>query len=128
MLSPKIIEENLVNYLNQPPNENPYALYQEKYSPFDFFNGEYICEVKSRSNTHNQYWTTMVGYNKVKIAEESNNFKYRFYFVFTDGTYFWDFKEGEYKVNRGGIQENKQYAFIPIDKLKLLTTEIKSVP
>ena len=130
MEDPKVIEKNLVEYLNQENPDKPYVLFKERYARFDFHNCEYMCEVKSRSNKHNQYWTTMVGYNKVKMAEEDEddpNIKYRFYFTFTDGTYYWDFKKGEYKVNRGGIQRNKQYAFIPITHLKLLTTTIKSI-
>ena len=124
-------EDKLMSFLNID-NIDIYKKYDDKYSLFDLYNSEYICEVKTRRNCYNQYPTTMVGNNKLDICLENTDKKYRFYFIFTDGTYYWDFKEDEYNVFIGGrkdrgCKELKPYAFIPIDKLSLLTTVVKSV-
>lgn len=136
MLPPDVIEKNLVDFLNRDNEDKKYCLFEDRFARFDFFNCDYLCEVKSRSNRYNQYPTTMVGYNKVKMAEEDRDnpdINYRFYFVFTDGTYCWDYKEGEYQVDMGGrrdrgLPEIKEYAYIPIENLYLVTTEVKSIP
>ena len=124
------VEKNLVAFLNQDGAN--YSLYKNEFSTYDFTNGEYICEVKSRRNCYKKYPSTMVGYNKIQVAESNSQNKYRFYFVFTDGTYYWDFVKDQYEVNIGGRSdrgrpEYKPYAYINIENLTLFTTEIKSI-
>ena len=82
----------------------------------------------------------MIGQNKVLRArlkgEEHHTcgfkYLYRFYFIFTDGLYYWDYNDNEYTIRKGGRtdrgqNEIKDYCFIKHEHLKLLTTEVKSV-
>lgn len=124
-------EDELLVYLNTKTPDK-YRKFINRFSLFDIFNDEYICEIKTRRNSYKKYPSTMVGYNKVKICEEDKESKYRFYFIFTDGTYYWDFNPSEYLIRAGGrvdrgCQEIKEYCYINIEYLKLLTTEVKSV-
>ena len=124
-------ENELVAYLNNH-TDDIYHLYKNKNSVYDFMNGEYICELKTRRNNKDAYPDTMVGYNKIKEAEEDVSvFKYRFYFIFTDGTYYWDFVRDNYRISMGGRRDRgrpefKEYAYIDVSQLTLLTTEINS--
>ena len=91
---------------------------------------QYNIELKTRNNTYNKYPSTMVGYNKIKIAEEDNtDKKYKFLFLFKDGLYCWDFEKDKYTIKTGGrrdrgLYEYKQYAYIPIEELYLISKEI----
>lgn len=98
---------------------------------FDFKNKHCYFEVKSRNNDYNKYPATMVGYNKIKMAE--NNYdKYKFIFIFDfyDGIYYYQFsKNDNLKPNIGGrndrgYNEYNDYVYIPIEKLKPLTKDI----
>ena len=95
----------------------------------DFINSKIIAELKSRRNKYNQYPDTMCGYNKIQQAEQSyksnKGKEYKFYFLFTDGLYCWDFNREEY-TTRLGVSEKKEYSYINIKYLKLITTDINS--
>lgn len=120
-------ELQVIQYLNKY-EPDPYVFCDGRYNFFDFENSNDKCELKSRRNNYNRYPTTMVGYNKVKIAEEDDTLNYKFFFLFRDGLYVWEFKKDEYTIKYGGIKENiKPYCYIPIDKLKLVSTQLSSV-
>tara|TARA_Y100001937_G_C7134106_1_gene339042 strand:- start:991 stop:1473 length:483 start_codon:yes stop_codon:yes gene_type:complete len=127
-------EDEIVKFLNEvwDISGDTYKKYENRFSPFDIYNSKYICEIKTRRNSKNEYPTTMVGYNKIKIAEENKTNNYRFIFIFTDGTYYWDFVSGKYQTNISGRQDRgacelKKYCFIDVNDLTLLTTSVKSV-
>ena len=133
-------EQKVLEYLNNlKENENnQYKLFKYRYNTFDLRNKDVIAEVKTRRCKHNQYPTTMIGHNKIKAAIENHeNFTYDFFFVFSDGLYKWRFwgKDDEesmcYTIGNGGrldrgYNEIKKYAYINIEHLELVTTEIKS--
>tara|TARA_R110000803_G_scaffold11657_1_gene34674 strand:- start:1326 stop:1766 length:441 start_codon:yes stop_codon:yes gene_type:complete len=123
-------EKLVVKYLNENGfQEDNFKLFNYKYSTYDMRNNQYIAELKSRRCLKETYPDTMVGYNKIKEAEEEKSDKiYRFYFLFNDfKLYYWDFKEGEYEIRRGGRHDRgraevKMYAYINCDKLILVDT------
>ncbi len=122
-------EDRVLEFLNKD-NVNKFCKCSKNYE-FDFMNLEYIIELKSRRNNFNKYPSTMCGYNKLKIAEENPDNKYKFLFLFTDGLYEWEYNKDEYTVKKGGRKdrgkfEYKDYAYIGIDKLKLLSDNITS--
>jgi hypothetical protein len=124
-------ELKLIEFLNKE-NEDPFIKYENRFSLFDIYNSTTIAEIKTRRNRYMKYPSTMVGYNKVKVAEKDPSKLYRFYFIFTDGTYYWDYKEGDYEIRKAGrkdrgVGEYKDYCFIPINKLFLLSTAVQSV-
>ena len=99
---------------------------EENYSLFDYTNDKNIfIELKSRRVSKNQYPTTMVGYNKIKMCEKNPTNTYFFVFNFTDGAYFWEYKPDIALIDKGGRcdrgrSEIKNYAFIPVDVLSEL--------
>ena len=129
-------EIKLLDYLNTilyP--ERKFNMFKNEHSTMDFINGEIIAELKSRRNKYKQYPDTMCGLNKIKQAEKSQekgkDVKYKFYFLFTDGLYCWDFNKDQYTTRLGGrkdrgADERKIYAYVNIEHLKLITTDINS--
>ena len=121
-------ENKVLDYLNNTLEYNLNC--NSKNCEFDFSNNEYNIELKTRNNTYKKYPSTMVGYNKIKIAEEdTSNKQYKFLFLFQDGLYCFDFEKDKYKIKKGGRKdrgkyEYKQYAFINISDLYLLTDTI----
>tara|TARA_R100001086_G_scaffold243116_1_gene171602 strand:- start:895 stop:1314 length:420 start_codon:yes stop_codon:yes gene_type:complete len=127
-------ELKVLNYLNSLPEyvNNQFTLNPLRYDTFDFKNETITAELKSRRNAHNDYPTTMIGYNKVEKAENNPDRIYQFYFLFTDGLYLWNRENSNYKINIGGRNDRgsgewKPYCFIPVDELNLITTSIKSI-
>eukprot|EP01043_Picozoa_sp_COSAG02_P072837 COSAG02_NODE_13905_length_1332_cov_1.576642_2_plen_142_part_00 len=123
-------EDRVIEFLNKD-NVNKFCKCSKNYE-FDFMNSEYTIELKSRRNNFNKYPSTMCGYNKLKIAEDNPDNKYKFLFLFTDGLYEWEYNKEEYTIKKGGRKdrgkfEYKDYAYIGIDKLKLLSDDIKSI-
>jgi len=101
-------------------------LYQtDAYHPFDFRDENKIFyEVKTRNVKHDKYPTTMVGQNKIEVANLSDRDVY-FIFGFTDGNFYFKYNRN---VNSGlsvsvggrndrGRDEYKPYVWIPIEKL-----------
>ena len=123
-------ERLVVDYLNSKHKRNKYELYKEKNSVMDFYNDKYECELKSRKNKYDAYPTTMLGLNKVQDMKPDK--KYRYYFLFTDGLYRWEYNKDDFVTRNGGRcdrgkYEIKKYIYIDIKKLKLLTTRITSL-
>jgi len=116
--------------------EKKFNMFKNEHSTMDFINGDIIAELKSRRNKYRQYPDTMCGLNKIRQAEASQekgkDVQYKFYFLFTDGLYVWDFNKDEYTTRLGGRQdrgadERKKYAYVNIEYLKFVTTEINSL-
>lgn len=95
-----------------------------QYDTFDYFNDEYIVELKSRRCNHNKYETTMIGYNK--ILKATQNKTYLFFFKFEDGLYYHKYDPlKRYSVKVGGrcdrgVPEYRDYLYIPIKDLFLV--------
>lgn len=86
-------------------------------------------EVKTRTNTHDKYPTTMVGYNKLEFINTYDK-TCCFVFNFTDGIYYYEYdktKLDELEIKTGwrndGKSKPKLHAFIPIKYLKKLFKE-----
>lgn len=84
-----------------------------------------IVEVKKRNNNHDKYSTTMIGENKYIRANHyyKKDYKVLFVFIFTNGTYYYEYCAEDIKAKIGGrrdrgIKEYKNYIYIPIEKLK----------
>ena len=106
-------------------------LYKNERKQVDFKNTEIIAELKSRTNKYDKYPTTFFGYNKLEylLNKEGEDRQFKFYFLFTDGLYAWDYKEGEYELRDFEHRERgcKEYVYVPIENLKLVTEEINSM-
>jgi len=99
----------------------------KKFSRFDLKDKikKVIVEVKKRNNEYNKYPTTMIGENKYIRANHyyKKDYKVLFVFIFTDGTYYYNYSGEDIKQKIGGrrdrgIKEYKNYIYIPIEKLK----------
>jgi len=121
------------------------------YKVLDWISPTTCIELKTRTNTHNQYHTTMVGYNKV--LEYFENIKQGkicyFLFGFLDGLFVWELTQENYdKIggfdsvrpfnnfvmgnNYTTFNPNKLHLYIPIQELTkildkgcLVPTELK---
>ena len=76
-ISCKSLIESITGHLTQT---DPYHL-------FDYFNNDYLVELKARRNNYNTYPTTMVGLNKINKARREQYKKCLFCFKFFDGLY-----------------------------------------
>ena len=100
---------------------------------YDYINEDkniYI-EIKTRCAKYAQYFTTMIGFDKIKYAQillnRNDKLKFRLVFVFVDGTYYIDYDEVLFKTfiikNLGRrartdfTDYEKEYMYIPIDTL-----------
>jgi hypothetical protein len=115
----------------------PIKKYKDQYAELDFRDGRNLLELKGRGITHNQFPTTIFGYNKLLKARRKSNQGYHiyFYFLFTDGLYRWKYKDDENdivcispvrRVDRGRI-EVKEHAFLNIKDLEFITNKFVSV-
>ena len=102
----------------------------EQYSPFDFKDSKMCIELKTRRNAKDKYPTTMVGANKVKIAQNDTSGKrYLFAFNFTDGLYYVEYDRelfSGFETKQGGRfdrgrPELNEYCYIPVSCLKLMS-------
>ena len=129
-------EIKFLNYLNTElyPNDK-FSMFKNQHSTMDFINSNIIAELKSRRNKYDAYPDTMCGENKLEQAEASYKLgkdkQYKFFFLFTDGLYVWDFNPDEYTTRLGGrndrgANEIKSYSYIDIKYLKLITNELTS--
>ena len=129
-------EIKVLDYLNKVlyPNDK-FNMFKNKHSTMDFINSKIIAELKSRRNKYTQYPDTMCGQNKLEQAEASYKLnkdkQYKFFFLFTDGLYCWDFNPDQYTTRLGGridrgSNEIKKYSYIPIQYLNFITADITS--
>jgi len=98
----------------------------DKYHPFDFENGDFLIEVKSRRIPHNKYNTMMFNYSKIEKLESYNTDKIAlFVFNCLDGIYCWEYDSSQFTIGRGGRCDrgcNEYYtmAYVPIEHLVCL--------
>ena len=129
-------EIKFLDYLNKVlyPNDK-FNMFKNKHSTMDFINSKIIAELKSRRIKYTQYPDTMCGQNKLEQAEASYKLnkdkQYKFFFLFTDGLYCWDFNPDQYTTRLGGridrgSNEIKKYSYIPIQYLNFITADITS--
>ena len=115
----------------------PIKKYKDQYAELDFRDGKNLLELKGRGISHNQFPSTIFGYNKLLKARKKYNQGYSifFYFLFTDGLYRWKYKEDENdilcispvrRVDRGRI-EYKDHAFLNIKDLEFITNKFVSI-
>ena len=104
----------------------------DQFNPFDFKDSKMCIELKTRRNKKDAYPTTMVGANKVKIAEQdTSGKKYVFAFKFTDGIYYIEYDRelfSSFEISEGGRcdrgrSEMNDYCYIPVSLLKPLTSD-----
>jgi hypothetical protein len=117
----KIIKPVLEKYFNIALEE------QGRFDLFDFSSTNAFFELKSRNNKKLKYPTTMVGYNKVKegfkLIEQGKEIYFVFNFTDTlsyyklDNTFSIDWVKLGGRQDRG-FNEQNNYVFIPVDKLK----------
>lgn len=128
-------ENKLLKWLNDKlPEEKHFQLFKNKFSTFDFVNEDCIYELKSRRVRCMKYHDTMIGYNKISTCLEGHKdhcsgVEYKFFFLFTDGLYSWEFQEGDYEVRNffhADKQDFVEYAYIPVSKLKLEDPNLNS--
>lgn len=96
-----------------------------KFEKFDYKDDKYKYELKSRKNEYNKYPTTIICNDKV-ITD-----KLIFLFNFTDGLYYIKYSKSKFdkfekklfvRNKRSDFKDlEKDYIFIPIEKLKKIT-------
>ena len=59
----------------------PIKKYKDQYAELDFRDGRNLLELKGRGITHNQFPTTIFGYNKLLKARRKSNQGYHIYFI-----------------------------------------------
>lgn len=126
-------EKIVLDYLNTETKHKKRPLkLTGKFHQFDFINEKYMIELKTRSCKHNQYPTLMMNTNKLKHAEENPQYRFRFYFLFTDGLYKWNFNKLKYTKKLGGRTDRndprdiKIIAHIPQKDLILVNSFLTS--
>tara|TARA_R110001632_G_scaffold6176_4_gene25062 strand:- start:2064 stop:2561 length:498 start_codon:yes stop_codon:yes gene_type:complete len=121
-------EKVVLSYLNKHIfNEDMFRLYKNERKQVDFRNNSIVGELKSRTNKHDTYQETFFGYNKLEYLIQSKDERdWKFYFLFTDGLYVWDYNKDEYRVedhynqDRGIVDQ----VYVNINNLKKITDEI----
>lgn len=99
----------------------------EPFHLFDFYNENFLVELKARRNDYAKYPTTMVGLNKILKAKREHYKKCVFCFKFLDGLYYHIYDANKnYEVKKGGrcdrgCQEIKDYVYIQIKDLILIS-------
>ena len=115
----------------------PLTRFTDNYSVIDFYSYRFRVELKSRTNSINEYDTTYIGHNKVHKAFEVlkekriKNPKYKcwFAFAFPEGLYLWEVNEENYEKNGGdsaieykgtsrrGFDDYKNHLLIKVENL-----------
>tara|TARA_R110000787_G_scaffold270469_2_gene377423 strand:- start:2392 stop:2829 length:438 start_codon:yes stop_codon:yes gene_type:complete len=126
-------EEEVINYLNKNKYKKKPLELTGRWNKFDFVNKSRRIELKSRSCNHNTYKTVMMNIPKLDYCRNNPQYKYRFYFLYTDGLYRWDYiKNYKYEIKKGGRTDRgdprdiRDYAYIDIKELKLVTKDLCS--
>jgi len=131
-------EKILLEYLNKNNTHSERVIQRiQQNAQIDYFSESWEIELKTRRCFKNSYPDLMMGKNKLRIAEKSKK-NVRFYWIFKDGVYYWDYEPNPesddeeifyYFKNGGrcdrGQSEAKEMGYIFVDNLKLLTDEIK---
>jgi hypothetical protein len=123
-------EIKVVKYLNTVDSCN-YEFFKNDFDTMDFCDDDEVCELKSRRVPHDRYPDTMIGLNKIIRAMKDEVNEYKFFFLFTDGLYVWNFNRDDFSIRQGGRRDRgkneiKDYAFIPYECLDYVTNIITS--
>jgi hypothetical protein len=135
-------EKKLIKYLNK--DEEKYFLVKNLFAYMDFKeygNFNFMGELKSRNIHKDKHETAIIGKEKIGEAIKSHYLQdektYRFYYLYTDGLYMYDFDIEDihsgkifldwwYRNNRGK-EEKKKVFYIHRDLLKFVTKDITSI-
>jgi len=116
----KVNEDKVYNIIRKYWNDRQITKSSDLYSNFDFFDGKYKYELKSRRCECNKYETTM-------IPEMKCHKRTYLLFLFTDGLYYIKYKKDKFDKfekklfvkNRCDKQDvMKYYYYIPVECLK----------
>tara|TARA_R110000765_G_scaffold360273_2_gene450547 strand:+ start:350 stop:802 length:453 start_codon:yes stop_codon:yes gene_type:complete len=123
-------EKKVVHYLNTHGYEQDgVILYENERNQLDMRNNQFIGELKTRNCNHDAYPDTMFGYNKILFLRQLNEGRvFKFYFLFKDGLYLWDFHENEFTVRDFYHQEKGviDQAYVNRKYLKLVDSDLKN--
>ncbi len=131
----KFNEKKVLYYLNKNKyQDNFLKMYKNEKNEVDFKNDYEISELKSRQNKKDKYPTTFFGNNKLIHIDNLKKDKeriYKFYFLFTDGLYSWDYNEdSKYEIKDFYHREkgrNVDMVHIKVQDLNLITNDITSL-
>ena len=138
----KLNEKRLINYLNK--DHKKYFLVKNEYAYMDFkeyHNYNFLGELKSRNINHDKHETAIIGKEKIGEAIKSHYLQdektYRFYYLYTDGLYKYDFKIEDvhngkiflnwWYRNSRGKEEKKKVFYIHRDLLELVDKDFTSL-
>jgi hypothetical protein len=121
-------EEKIINILKEKFDKNLEKIKNNLFV-FDFSSDKCYVELKTRRNKKDKYPDTMIGYNKIVYAMQTDRPVY-FCFSFYDGLYYYEFNKEDLNndniiIKKGGRcdrgrYEYKDYAFIKTNILKLI--------
>jgi hypothetical protein len=72
------------------------------YNVFDYISNTHVLEIKTRRCKSNDFDDIIIGLNKLKVAETTNDKISIFIWRFTDCCCYWIFNKKEYTVRLGG--------------------------
>ena len=124
-------EKLVVYFLNKHVYpDDMFKLYRNNKKEVDFRNKDIVAECKGRYCTFTQYEETFFGYNKLEyLINKKEPRKWKFYFLFTNGLYVWNYREGEYSVRDYFHKEKQKYVkqvYVNIKYLEKITADINS--
>lgn len=104
---------------------NKYELKKYEFSTFEFGNASVTCELKVKDCVSSKYKTVNVSLNKVRVAAKDTSKTYKFYYLFSDGLFCWDFNWDQVQIGIGGRsdkyrRELKKFASVSRDHLNLV--------
>lgn len=128
-------ENLLLKYLNENNiHDEKVIKRKDENAQIDYYSNNWEIELKSRRYFKKDFYTIMIGMNKLQIAEKCKK-NVRFYWIFKDGVYYWDFKPNNddlinYYYDYGsrkdrGMNETKMVGYVFGELLTLLTDKIK---
>lgn len=138
----KLNEKRLIRYLNK--DEEKYFLVKNNFAYMDFKeygNFNFLGELKSRNINKDKHETAIIGKEKIGEAIKSYYLQeektYRFYYLYTDGLYKYDFNIddihsgkiylGNWYRNTRGKEEKKKVFYIHRDLLQLVDKDFTSL-
>lgn len=138
----KLNEKRLIRYLNK--DEEKYFLVKNNFAYMDFKeygNFNFLGELKSRNINKDKHETAIIGKEKIGEAIKSYYLQeektYRFYYLYTDGLYKYDFNIedihsgkiylGNWYRNSRGKEEKKKVFYIHRDLLQLVDKDFTSL-
>ena len=105
---------------------NKYQLKKYEFSTFEFGNASVTCELKAKDCASGKFKTVNVSLNKIRTAAKDTSKTYKFYYLFNDGLFCWDFDGSQVQIGIGGRsdkhrRELKKFASVSMEHLILVT-------